>query len=111
MAVCDRSVDPCRRAACDGYSKFDGDRSLVNFAHWMPPPWINVTNESNTTRNDLIVRDVDGRNAQFPLQCLDLEAHLHAKLGIQIGQGFIKKQYSGFLDQGPCNCNPLLLPA
>jgi hypothetical protein len=39
---------------------------------------------------DLIVRDVDRRVLEALMQCLELDAHLHTQLGIEVGQRLVE---------------------
>ncbi len=43
-------------------------------------------------RLDLVVCDVDGRRRQQLVQPLDLRAHLHAKLGIEVRQRLVEEK-------------------
>ena len=42
---------------------------------------------------DLVVRDVDGRGLQPLVQLLDLGAHLHAQLGVEVGQRLVEQEH------------------
>ena len=42
---------------------------------------------------DLIVGDVDGRHLEPLVQRLDLGAHLHAQLGVEIGERLVEQEY------------------
>ena len=44
-------------------------------------------------RLDLVVRHVQARRAQPPVQLLDLEAHLHAQLGVEVGQRLVEQEH------------------
>ena len=59
----------------------------------------------------LVMRYVDGRDAQLLLDAADLRAHLYTQLGVKVGQGLIKQQNAGFYDQGAGKCDTLLLAA
>ena len=43
----------------------------------------------------LIMRDIDGRDADAVLDILDDGAHLHAQLGVQVGKWLVKEQHIG----------------
>jgi len=43
-------------------------------------------------RLDLIVRDIDRRGLQALVQFLDLSAHSHAQLGVEVGQRLIEQE-------------------
>ena len=51
-------------------------------------------------RLDLIVRYIDHGRAGLGMQALELAAHVHAELGVQIGERLIKKQNVGLDTQG-----------
>ncbi|MPM01949.1 hypothetical protein SDC9_48189 [bioreactor metagenome] len=53
--------------------------------------------------------DVDEGRVGFPVQALELRAHLHAQLCIEIGQRFIHEQYLRPGCQRPGDGNALLL--
>ena len=44
-------------------------------------------------RLDLVVRDVDRRRLQSLVQFLDLGAHLHAQLGVEVGQRLVEQEH------------------
>jgi hypothetical protein len=44
---------------------------------------------------DLVVGDVDGRDAQAALQRGDLRAGLHAQLGVEVGQRLVHEEHLG----------------
>ena len=44
-------------------------------------------------RLDLVVRDVEARRAEAPVQLLDLDAHLHAQLGVEVGQRLVEQEH------------------
>src|SRR5258708_2274382 len=53
-------------------------------------------------RLDLIVRDVDRGRLQPLVQLLDLGAHLHAELGVKVGQRLIEQEHLGIAhDRAP----------
>ena len=52
---------------------------------------------------------IDKGRICFQMQSLQLRAHFHAQLGIQIGQGLVHKQSLGARSQGSCNGHTLLL--
>ena len=43
-------------------------------------------------RLDLVVRDVDRRHAEVVLQPRDLRAHLHAQLGVEVGERLVHQE-------------------
>ena len=57
----------------------------------------------------LVVRDVHGRDACLLLDATDLGAHVHAELGIQVGEGLVKEKDAGLDDQGSGQGHALLL--
>ena len=59
----------------------------------------------------LIVGDVDDRRLQAIEEQLQLGAHLHAQLGIEVGERFIQQEESWLPHQGPAERHPLSLPA
>ena len=58
---------------------------------------------------DLVVRDVHAGDAAGLVQALDLGAHLHPQLGVQVGQGLVKQKQLGVARQGPAHGHPLAL--
>ena len=58
---------------------------------------------------DLVVRDVQRRDVQIVLYLGDLGAHLHAELGVQVGQWLVHQEHLRFADDGPTHRNPLPL--
>ena len=44
-------------------------------------------------RFDLVVRDVDRGSADLLVHFLDLGAHLHAQLGVQVGQRLVEQEH------------------
>jgi len=62
-------------------------------------------------RLGLVVRDVDGRDADALLQLADLDAHLLAQLGVEVGQGFVEQQQPRLHHQAARERDALLLPA
>ena len=44
-------------------------------------------------RLDLVVRDVDRRRLEALVQLLDLGAHLHAQLGVEVGQRLVEQEH------------------
>ena len=59
----------------------------------------------------LIVGDVDGGDAQTPLQLLDDGAHLHSQLGIQITQRLVHQQNTWLDNKSSGQSHTLLLTA
>ena len=57
----------------------------------------------------LVVRDVDGRDADPPLNLFDGEPHLDPQLGIQVAEGFVHQQDFRLDDEGPGQRDALLL--
>jgi hypothetical protein len=45
------------------------------------------------------------------MQLGEFETHLHAELGIQVGQGFVEQEDLGFADDRPADGDPLALAA
>ena len=61
--------------------------------------------------SNLIVGHVDRRGGQSFMKLLELHPGLNPKLGVQVGQGFVKKKNSRFSDNGPAHGHPLALTA
>ena len=59
----------------------------------------------------LIVGDVDGGDAQTPLQLLDDGAHLHSQLGVQITQRLVHQQNTWLDNKSSGQSHTLLLTA
>ena len=59
----------------------------------------------------LIVRDIDGREPEFALDALQLEAHAFAQLRIEIGKRLVEQKEFGLHDQSAGEREALLLSA
>ena len=59
----------------------------------------------------LVVRDEDRRDADPRLDLLQLEAHLVAPPGVEIGERLVEQQHIGIADQRPRQRDALLLAA
>ena len=57
------------------------------------------------------MRDVDGGDAQAALELLDDGAHLHAQLGVQVGERLVHQQHARLDDERTRQRNALLLAA
>ena len=62
-------------------------------------------------RLGLVVRDVEHRDAETPLQREDLAPHLGAKLGVEIGERLVHQAHRRFRDDGAAERHALLLAA
>ncbi len=62
-------------------------------------------------RLDLVVRDIDRRVVEFVVQAADFEAHVAAKIRIEIGQRLIQQKNVGLGRQRPRQRDALLLTA
>jgi hypothetical protein len=62
-------------------------------------------------RLDLVVRDVDDRRGSALVQALQLDPHLAAQLGIEIGQRLVEQEHLGLLHQRPSDRDALTLTA
>ena len=62
-------------------------------------------------RLDLVVGDVDGRGLQPLVQLLDLGAHLHAQLGVEIGERLVEQEDLRIADDGAAHGDALALAA
>jgi hypothetical protein len=62
-------------------------------------------------RLDLVVRDVQARRAERPVQLLDLEAHLHAQLRVEVGQRLVEQEHLGLAHDRPPHRDALALPS
>ena len=60
---------------------------------------------------DLIVRDVDRGRAHALAQLLDLGAHLHAQLRVEVGQGLVEQEHLGIAHDRPAHGDALALAA
>ncbi len=60
---------------------------------------------------DLVMGDVDAGDAEILLQFLDLKAHLHAQLGVQVGERFVEQEHARLAHDGPAHGDPLALTA
>ena len=62
-------------------------------------------------RLDLVVRHVDRGRAEPLLEALDLRAHRHAQLRVEVGQRLVHEERGRFADDRPGEGDPLALPA
>ena len=88
------AVDVLRRAALDDLAEIE-HRDLVG----------------QRQRLGLVVGDVDGGDAEPLLQALELDPHLLAQLGVEIGQRLVEQQDLRLAHQAAREGEPLLLAA
>ena len=62
-------------------------------------------------RLDLVVRDVDRRHAEPLLQRLDLAAHVHAELGVEVRQRLVHEEHLRLANDRPAHRDALSLAA
>ena len=62
-------------------------------------------------RLDLVVGDVDGRGAEPLVQLLQLDAHLHAQLGVEVGERLVEQEHAGVAHDGAAQRHALALAA
>jgi hypothetical protein len=62
-------------------------------------------------RLDLVVGDEDAGGLQLPVQLLDLEAHLHAQLGVEVGERLVEQERGGLAHDRAPHGHALALPA
>src|SRR5262245_22822804 len=62
-------------------------------------------------RLDLVVGDVDAGGADVAMQVLDLHAHLHAQLGVEIGQRLVEQKNRRLAHDGAAHGHALALAA
>ena len=62
-------------------------------------------------RLDLIVGHIDRRHLQFMLEVLQLGAHLHAQLRVEVGQRLVHQEDARRPDDGAGERYPLALAA
>src|SRR6185503_21188061 len=60
---------------------------------------------------DLVVRDVQARRLEPPMQLLDLEAHLHAQLRVEVGQRLVEEEDGRLAHDRTAHRHPLTLSA
>jgi hypothetical protein len=60
---------------------------------------------------DLIVGHIDDRRAKALMQFFDLNAHIHAQLGVEIGQRLIEQEHLRLAHQRPPHGDALALTA
>ena len=60
---------------------------------------------------ELVVGDVEAGGAELSLQALDLDAHLHAELGVQIGERLVEQEGGRIADNGAAHGDALALTA
>ena len=96
-----------------------GTLSMGTWDHWVPgasqalekivKEW--AQREKVELKFDLIVRDVNRRGAHLLVHALDLGAHLHAQLGVEIRQRLVEQQDPWFEHNRSRECDTLLLAA
>ena len=62
-------------------------------------------------RLDLVVGDVDRGGAHFLMHLLDLDPHLHPKLGVEVGERLVEQEYFGVAHDGAPHRDALALAA
>ena len=62
-------------------------------------------------RLDLVVRDVDRRRVQALVERLDLDAHLHPQLGVEVGQRLVEQEDLRVAHDRPAHRDALALAA
>ena len=62
-------------------------------------------------RLDLVVRHVEARGAELPVQLLDLEAHLHAELRVEVRQRLVEQEHLRLADDRAAHRDALALAA
>ena len=62
-------------------------------------------------RLDLVVRHVDHGGAEILVQLGDLDAHLHAQLGVEVRQRLVEQERLGLAHDGAADGDALALPA
>ena len=62
-------------------------------------------------RLDLVVRHIDHGGAEALMQLGDLDAHLHAQLGVEVRQRLVEQERLGLAHDGPADGDALALPA
>ena len=62
-------------------------------------------------RLDLVVGDVDDGALELAVELLDLEPHLGAELGVEVGQRLVEQEQADLLDQRPADRDALALAA
>ena len=62
-------------------------------------------------RLDLVVGDVDGRGAHLLVHPLDLDAHLHAQLRVEVGQRLVEQEHFWIAHDRAAHGDALALPA
>ena len=60
---------------------------------------------------ELVVRHVDDRGLQVLVEALDLGAHLHAQLGVEVGERLVHQEDRGVAHQRAAESHTLLLAA
>jgi len=59
----------------------------------------------------LVVGYVECGNGSFAMDACNFFAHFEAELGVEVAEGFVKEDEVGANDEGPCECDSLLLSA
>ena len=60
---------------------------------------------------ELVVRHIDDRRLQVLVEALDLRPHLHAQLGVEVGERLVHQEYRGVAHEGAAQSHALLLAA
>ena len=62
-------------------------------------------------RLDLVVRHIDHRRAELGMELGEFEAHLHAQLGVEVGQRLVEQEHLGLAHQRATDRDALALAA
>jgi hypothetical protein len=84
---------------------------LVRRPHLSHPPGLDDGDAiGDHHRLGLVVRHVEGRDAELLVEPPDLEAHLLPEVRVQVGERLVEQEDLGLDDQGARHRHPLLLP-
>ena len=60
-------------------------------------------------RLDLVVRHIDDRGAELPVQALEFDAHLRPQFCVEVGEWFVEQKHLGVLHQCTADGDALAL--
>ena len=85
---------------------------LVRRTDLLDPPMVHHHDPvGQRHRLDLVVRDVDRGGPHLLVHALDLDAHLHAELGVQVRQRLVEQEDLGIAHDRPAHRDALALAA
>ena len=77
----------------------------------MTPWFITTTRSASVIASTWSCGDVDRGGAHLLVHLLDLDAHLHAQLGVEVGQRLVEQEHLGVAHDGAAHGDALALAA